>query len=200
MKLLCGAILLLLIGVGALTIEERKILLEREIAVLEDSGAGSAIAFFRKNNLCLGGLKSRYVKDSQLTSSSVYGGLESHSARHGRLDSNTGVGGWCPAENSKGDQWIQVNLYKPKTVYGLMIQGRSQIQQWVTKFKVQYGDDVNSLKYISVGSKPLVFDGATDPDTAYARRFPKPIETKFIRIVVDNFYVHPCLRFDFLEC
>ena len=37
-----------------------------------------------------------------------------------------------------------------------MIQGRSQIQQWVTKFKVQYGDDVNSLKYISVGSKPLV--------------------------------------------
>ena len=41
-----------------------------------------------------------------------------------------------------------MDLYKPKTVYGIMIQGRSQIQQWVTKFKVQYGHDEKHLEYI----------------------------------------------------
>ena len=37
-----------------------------------------------------------------------------------------------------------------------MIQGRSQIQQWVTKFKVQYGDNENSLKFVEAGGKPMV--------------------------------------------
>ena len=54
------------------------------------------------DNLCLGGLKSRYIKDSQISSSSFFGNLDSHSAMHGRLDSNTGVGGWCPAEDAEG--------------------------------------------------------------------------------------------------
>ena len=49
-----------------------------------------------------------------------------------------------------------MDLYKPKEIFGVMIQGRSQIQQWVTKFKVQYGDNENSLKYVEVGGKPMV--------------------------------------------
>jgi len=199
MKLTFGVGLLLLIGVGALTIEERIILLERKLAVLKDSGVSSILAFFRKNNLCKGGLMSRYIKDSQISSSGYWANLESHSHIHGRLDSNTGVGGWAAANASKGE-WIQVDLYKPKEIYGVMIQGRSQIQQWTTKFKVQYGDNIKDLKYISNGPKAMIFDGVTDPTTAYARRFPSPIRTRFIRIVVEAWYVHPCLRFDVLLC
>lgn len=30
-----------------------------------------------------------------------------------------------------------------------MIQGRSQIQQWVTKFKIQYGNSPQNLNYIN---------------------------------------------------
>jgi len=199
MKLIFGVGLLLLIGVGALTVEERIILVERRIAVLKDSRISSVMDFFRKNNLCLGGLKSRYIKDSQISSDGYWAGLESHGHVHGRLDSNTGVGGWAAASPNKG-HWIQVDLYKPKTVYGVMIQGRGQIQQWVTKFKVQYGDTIDSLKYISSGPKPMIFDGVTDPTTAYARRFPTPVRTRFIRIVVEAFFVHPNLRFDIILC
>ena len=46
-------------------------------------------------------------------------------------------------------QWIQVDLYKPKRIFGVMVQGRSQIQQWVTKFKVQYGNSPDHLNYIN---------------------------------------------------
>merc|ERR1712096_27824 len=156
-------------------------------------------SILRMNNLALAGLKSHYIKDSQISSSGYYANLESHGPQHGRLDSNSGVGGWAAAEADKNAyQWIQVDLYKPREIFGVMIQGRSQIQQWVTKFKIQYGDSENSLQYVEVGGKPLVFDGATDPQTAYSRRFPKPVRARIFRIVVADFFVHPCLRCDLL--
>jgi len=156
-------------------------------------------SLMRINNLALVGLKSFYVKDSQISSSGSFSNLESHGSQHGRLDCNTGVGGWAAAEADKNAyQWIQVDLYKPKEIFGVMIQGRSQIQQWVTKFKVQYGDNENSLKFVEAGGKPMVFDGATDTSTAHSRRFPQPIKARIFRIVVADFSVHPCLRFDLL--
>merc|ERR1712096_351463 len=90
----------------------------------------------RINNLALAGLKSRYIKDSQISSSGYWSSLESHGHVHGRLDSNSGVGGWAAVAADKNKyQWIQVDLYKPKEIFGVMIQGRSQIQQWVTNSK-----------------------------------------------------------------
>jgi len=184
--------------------EQKLAELEHELDEYERLGAAQAMAMMRTNNLCLGGLKSRYIKDGQLKSSGYYSNLESHGPQHGRLDSNTGVGGWAAAKADKDMyQWIQVDLMKPKTVYGVMIQGRGQIQQWVTKFKVQYGNDEKHLEYVKhsrANPVPMVFPGATDPLSAFARRFPRPIPTRFIRIVVADFYVHPCLRFDILHC
>merc|ERR1712096_133180 len=146
-------------------------------------------SWMRINNLGLAGVKSRYIKDQKLSSSGYFSNLES----------NSGVGGWAAAVADKNEyQWIQVDLYKPKEIFGVMIQGRSQIQQWVTKFKVQYGDNENSLKYVECGGKEMVFDGASDPATAYSRRFPAPIRARIVRIVVADFCVHPCMRFDLL--
>merc|ERR1719187_2255435 len=135
-------------------------------------------SLMRINNLGLGGLKSRYITDRQLSSSGYFSNLESHGHVHGRLDSNSGVGGWAAAVADKNEyQWIQVDLYKPKEVFGVMIQGRSQIQQWVTKFKVEYSMDGKNFETISIrGGKPMVFDGATDPHTAHSRRFPAPVK------------------------
>ena len=59
---------------------------------------------YSTDNLCLGGLKSRYIKDYQLSSSGYYSNLESHSHKHARLDSNSGVGGWAAAEADKSKQ------------------------------------------------------------------------------------------------
>jgi len=209
MKTLCIFILFTCL-VGKITADkaaenaEKLEVLEQKVEEIIQTRADKAMSIMRINNLCLGGLKSRYVKDAQLKSSGYYSNLESHSHIHGRLDSNTGVGGWAaPEADKKLYQWIQVDLYKPKTVYGIMIQGRSQIQQWVTKFKVQYGHDEKHLEYIQysrTNKKEMVFPGVTDPTTAYARRFPRPVTARIIRIVVADFYVHPCLRFDILEC
>ena len=46
-------------------------------------------------------MKSRHIKDSQISSSGYWSNLESHGHVHGRLDSNTGVGGWAAAGADK---------------------------------------------------------------------------------------------------
>merc|ERR1712002_200316 len=135
-------------------------------------------SWMRINNLGLAGVKSRYIKDAQLSSSGYFSNLESHGHVHGRLDSNSGVGGRAAAVADKNEyQWIQVDLYKPKEVFGVMIQGRSQIQQWVTKFKVEYSMDGKNFESVTVPGKSaaMVFDGTTDPMSSYSRRFPAPI-------------------------
>ena len=58
------------------------------------------------DNLALVGLKSFYVKDSQISSSGSFSNLESHGSQHGRLDCNTGVGGWAAAEADKSEPYF----------------------------------------------------------------------------------------------
>jgi len=176
----------------------------------DDNSCDKIMGILRKNNLCLAGMKSYYIKDLQISASGTFRNLESHGPQHARLDSNTGVGGWAAAtDNEAVYQWIQVDLYKPKQIFGVMIQGRSQIQQWVQKFKVQYGmnpyakkkDDMMYVtKYRKGKGTPMVFNGATDPNTKHSRRFPQPITARVFRIVPTKSYVYPCLRFDLLEC
>ena len=39
------------------------------------------------------------------------------------------------------NQWLQVDLRNTARVIGIATQGRHDYDQWVTKYKLQYGDD-----------------------------------------------------------
>ena len=53
------------------------------------------------------------------------------------------TGSWCvmPYRNA----WIQVDLGRTVDIYGLIIQGRYQSDEYVNKFALRYGDDENTL-------------------------------------------------------
>ena len=82
------------------------------------------------------------ITDDQIRASSQY--TSGHGPNNGRLDFTGGngrVGAWCALFQDL-NQWIQVDLRTLKTVSGIVIQGRSDWgTQWVTKYKVQYGND-----------------------------------------------------------
>ncbi len=44
------------------------------------------------------------------------------------------VPAWCAAENNPPNQWIQVDFLSQKKIYGVVIQGRSDYDQWVTEY------------------------------------------------------------------
>ena len=47
-----------------------------------------------------------------------------------------------------GSNWIQVDLRKKTRIVGIAVQGSAKHDEYVTRFKVKYGDAANSLDYI----------------------------------------------------
>ena len=66
-----------------------------------------------------------------------------HGATNARLDKPNGggrTGAWS-AKTNDGNQWIQVTFSKATKVTAVGIQGRYDLDQWVTKFRVSYSVD-----------------------------------------------------------
>ena len=71
------------------------------------------------------------IADSQITSSTFWGGLAS---AKGRLN---GATAWAAGQNDQ-NQWIQVDLGEQKIVTKIATQGRNNYDQWVTSYVVSY--------------------------------------------------------------
>ena len=93
-------------------------------------------------------MKDGTIKDNQITSSTEW--AANHGATNARLDRPAGhgrTGGWS-AKTNDVNQWIQADLGAIRSVSGIVIQGRSDYNQWVTKYQVQYSEDGVTWKYV----------------------------------------------------
>ena len=91
------------------------------------------------------GMESGVITDSQISASSVY--YNTHGPQNGRLHFKGAKAplafvsaGWA-ANLLNTNQWLQVDLRNTARVIGIATQGRHDYDQWVTKYKLQYGDD-----------------------------------------------------------
>ena len=100
------------------------------------------------------GMESGAIKDAQITASTQWDG--NHDTSRARLNLKlTGVkrGAWSTRVLDL-KQWLQVDLGSYTTVTGVATQGRNapRLQQWVTKYRLQYSTDgVNFHFYIEKG-------------------------------------------------
>ena len=94
------------------------------------------------------GMESGAIADSQISASSSY--APNQSAQQARLHLKAGGGksGCWSAQASDLNQWLQVDLQKKTRVTRIATQGRNaEFSQWVTKYKLQYGEDENTLQF-----------------------------------------------------
>ena len=91
------------------------------------------------------GMESGVITDSQISASSVY--YNTHGPQNGRLHFKGAKAplafvsaGWA-ADLLNTNQWLQVDLRNTARAIGIATQGRHDYDQWVTKYKLQYGDD-----------------------------------------------------------
>ena len=93
-------------------------------------------------------MESGAIADSQISASSSYG--PNHSPQQARLHFKAGggkTGGWS-AGVSDLNQWLQADLLKKTRVTRIATQGRNaEYSQWVTEYKLQYGEDENTLQF-----------------------------------------------------
>ena len=95
------------------------------------------------------------ISDVQISASSKWNNrLGAERARLNGIKVKGKLGAWRSGYNRLG-QWLQVDLEKYTTVTGLATQGRSDYDQWVTKYRMQYSDDgVSFYFYTEPGVGP----------------------------------------------
>ena len=93
------------------------------------------------------GMESRLIKDAQITASSEYSSY--NAAIQARLNFKAGGGkkGAWSARSNDGNQWIQIALGSYIKLTGIATQGRNEVDQWVTKYQLQYSDDGVNFHY-----------------------------------------------------
>lgn len=91
-------------------------------------------------------MQNRKITATQLSASSKYNGY--HSPDRARLynqKSGSYQEAWSAATNDL-NQWIQIDLRIKTRVTYVATQGRVEFSQWITKYKLQFGDDGSSFQ------------------------------------------------------
>jgi len=96
------------------------------------------------------------MKDGKIPAASIIASSEYnkyHSADRSRLGTKkqgSKRGAWSAKRNDKA-QWLQIKLNKISKVKGIVTQGRSDYDQWVTSFTMQYSQDGYKFKKYKSG-------------------------------------------------
>ncbi|RVE65935.1 hypothetical protein OJAV_G00121150 [Oryzias javanicus] len=151
------------------------------------------IVYSCEQKVCLHGLgvEDESIPDDQLSASSSIGAYTPSKARL------NGDFCWKPS-GSATSSWIQVNLGQTRKVTGIVIQGCSDGENWITKYKLQHSIDGISWKdYTADGD---FFLGSVDKNTPETQLLGTPVSTQFIRILPLEFKNQAGLRFEVLGC
>ena len=94
------------------------------------------------------GMEDGRITDSQITASSEHS--SSHGITNARLNrpAQSGTTGAWSAGTNDINQWMQVEFETSTWMNGVIIQGRSDYNQWVTEYKVQYSADGENWQYV----------------------------------------------------
>lgn len=150
---------------------------------------------------CLAGMQSGAIANDQIQASSFWHtrtDVTSHHYTQARLDKASHT--WEPLRVK--DSWIGVDLLRPTSVQGVVLQGRHlRSDKWLTSFKVSYGDDQDALSFVSddVGTAKI-FPGCWDRDSHVVTIFPDEIRARYVRIHPVTWQGSPNLRFDLITC
>ncbi|XP_038050855.1 uncharacterized protein LOC119724007, partial [Patiria miniata] len=122
----------------------------------------------------------------------------SFQADNARLNTEEGAGAWCPMSNDQ-DSWIQVDFVADAYIYGIVIQGRASVDEWVETFSVSYWTSEEGWKYITdADGNEKIFVGSYDSDTPIHVVFDEPINVQLVRIYPVTWHNEPCLRIELI--
>ena len=93
------------------------------------------------------GMQTGAILNGQVSASSEWDwNLAAHFGRLHYIPPIGNTGSWS-ARTNDANQWLQVNLRIYSRVTRVASQGRHSVSQWVTKYKLQYGDDGTNFQY-----------------------------------------------------
>ncbi|CAO2624129.1 Rs1 [Lemmus lemmus] len=150
------------------------------------------------------GFESGEVTPDQITCSSpeqYVGWYSSWTANKARLNSQ-GFGCAWLSKYQDSSQWLQIDLKEIKVISGILTQGRCDIDEWMTKYSVQYRTDerLNWIYYKDQTGNNRVFYGNSDRSSTVQNLLRPPIISRFIRLIPLGWHVRIAIRMELLEC
>lgn len=110
------------------------------------------------------------------------------------------TGGWQP-EYMDSEQWLEIVLPRLEPVYGIILQGDSKENKYITSYKVLYSQNGQTFSYIlDHQRKPKIFQGPIDSVVPVKEFFPEPIEAKIIKINPRTWHHGIAIKVDLLGC
>lgn len=140
------------------------------------------------------GMKSKAIPDSRITVSSKWDANHGpERARLGTARSGHKTGAWSARSNDAG-QWIQLDLGKVTKVTRIATQGRSDANQWVRTYLIEFSSDgVHFSNY-------ALMNGNKDRNTISAHVIDPPIIARYIRVRPKSWYGHISMRLEVYGC
>ncbi|XP_003416075.1 retinoschisin [Loxodonta africana] len=150
------------------------------------------------------GFESGEVTPDQITCSNpeqYVGWYSSWTANKARLNSQ-GFGCAWLSKFQDNSQWLQIDLKEIKVISGILTQGRCDIDEWMTKYSVQYRTDesLNWIYYKDQTGNNRVFYGNSDHTSTVQNLLRPPIISRFIRLIPLGWHVRIAIRMELLEC
>ncbi|XP_072134217.1 EGF-like repeat and discoidin I-like domain-containing protein 3 isoform X4 [Mobula birostris] len=153
------------------------------------------------------GMKSRLIRDRQITASSTYKmwGIDAFTWAPclARLDKHGKTNAWT-AELNNWSQWLQIDLLVLKKITGIITQGAKDfgVHQYVKSFKIAHSNDGKSWTIYkdSITKKDKVFQGNNDNYNHKRNIFDPPFYARFVRILPQTWHERITLRVELLGC
>jgi len=148
------------------------------------------------------GMENYKITAAQISASSQYNSY--HSPNQGRLHFKLN-GNYKGAWSSKAknlNQWFQIDLGIETDVTCVATQGRNQVNQWVTKYKLLYGNDGNSFQVFRQQGEIVdkEFVGNSDSETVVKHPLNPPIKARYVRLIPTGWKNHISLRMELYGC
>lgn len=109
-------------------------------------------------------------------------------------------GSWSPAINDQM-QYLQIGFDRPTPLFGVIIRGSPNFDQYVTSFKILHSHEGTAFHYlVDETSHPQIFSGPIDSRTPVQSMFKIPIEAKVLRIYPLTWHGSIAMRVELLGC
>ncbi|KAM7301527.1 hemocytin [Ixodes scapularis] len=137
---------------------------------------------------------------SYKASSSASPASDPNHSRLGTTSTRTSLGAWIPRRQGAGE-FVEVDLGRVQSLFGVTTQGRDRTQQWVTHYRVLVSADGVHYAYVQ-GADGEVKDflGNHDASGVVRQLFEPPVRARFVRLEPIAWNELIALRFDVLGC
>ena len=146
------------------------------------------------------GLASGGIPDTSIKVSGIESGYKRNDIR---LDS---ARGWCGAVPRVGENYVQIDLRAPTVIRGFRIQSVQRLdgtQAYPITVRLQHANELTDLfrDYSDLSGRPVQFRLAPNGGSGLSIvNLPIPLEARYVRLLIMEFAVAPCMRFELMGC